>query len=385
MNTDSWSESQANVFAAARTALESGQPAVLATVVDVEGNAYRRPGAKMIVSADGDGVGNVTAGCLEDEILTLARDVIERDEPRVETYDLTGDDDVWGLGVGCNGIVDVLLEPLSESLRPILRADEQRTGIGVVTVVETTVDGLATGDRAYVGAVDPTTYTADSNETLVEQLPEHVHEELPALIDRGAGAAVGFETDTGTTTVFVDGIAPPPELVVLGTGNDVGPVVDLATRNEFRVTVVGFRGGTDPEERFPAAAAGETTSPRSLPDVHDFDDHTYVVAMTHNFVDDRLAVEALLSTDVPYVGLLGPQERFEEMLEEFEAEGRTLSEPELRRVFTPVGLDLGGGTPYQIAHSIVSEVLSVHNGTEPGHLRDRSGPIHERVDLSKRG
>jgi len=109
-----------------------------------------------------------------------------------------------------------------------------------------------------------------------------------------------------------------------------------------------------------------------------FDRDTYVVLMTHNFVDDRIALPALLETDVEYVGLMGPTERFEELCADLAEEGRHLSAEERARVYTPVGLDLGAETPYQVAHSIVAEALAVHNGREGGHLREVPGPIHER-------
>ena len=109
-----------------------------------------------------------------------------------------------------------------------------------------------------------------------------------------------------------------------------------------------------------------------------FDTNTYVVVMSHNFIDDRFALAELLETDVPYIGLMGPKERFEQMLDEFEQEGETLGD--LDPVYTPVGLDLGGGAPYQVAHSIVGEVLAVKNGREGGHLRAREGTVHNRAN-----
>ncbi|WP_380675688.1 XdhC family protein [Salinigranum sp. GCM10025319] len=128
-----------------------------------------------------------------------------------------------------------------------------------------------------------------------------------------------------------------------------------------------------------------STSPARMTDAYDFDANTYVVVSTHNFVDDRLAVEALLATEVPYVGLMGPRERFEEMLDDFAAEGTEFTDAQLDRLYTPVGLDLGGGSPYQIALSIVSEALAVKNGREPKHLKTREGTIHDRVELSADG
>jgi xanthine dehydrogenase accessory factor len=293
------------------------------------------------------------------------------------------DDDIWGLGIGCNGVVDVLLEPLDDSHRPMLEFLDAGDAIASITVIESNVETVSVGDKGYVnrpetgGGISP-----HSDSALATRLPESVLNSVHELLVDGNAATTTFETDDGTITVFVDAIVPPPELVVIGTGNDVEPVVDLARRSGFDVTVVGFRGGKDIRSLFPAAHDGLTTSPASIRDSHDFDENSYVVIMTHNFVDDRLALDELLQTDVPYVGLLGPQKRFAEMLDEFEDEGRTFSAAEHDRIYTPIGLNLGGGTPYQIAQSIVSEVLAVHNGKQPDHLRELEGPIHDRVVLA---
>ena len=105
--------------------------------------------------------------------------------------------------------------------------------------------------------------------------------------------------------------------------------------------------------------------------------------MTHNFIDDRLTVEALLDSPSPYIGLMGPHDRFQEMVEAFDESGRSLDDGDLDRIYTPIGLDLGGGSPYQIAHSIVAELLAVVNERTPKHLRDREGNIHERIELDE--
>jgi xanthine dehydrogenase accessory factor len=380
MSASEWSVPESNVMAGALAALDEGREAVLATVVDIEGSAYRRPGAKMVITADGDGVGSITAGCLEDEVVAIAAEVLAAGEPRLETYDLMEDDeeDVWGLGVGCNGIIDILLEPLDERLRPVLSAYEAGDRVGAVTVLDGDVEGARGIYRPGEGFSPP-----PGEDGLPEWLATALSEATADLVGRGKSDTLRVETDEGTATAFVDGVAPPPELLVCGTGHDVGPVVELAKRADFRVTVAGFRGANATPERFPEADDVVATSPANLANAYDrgVDADTYAVVMTHNFVDDRLAVESLLETGTPYVGLLGPRERFEEMLEEFAAEDRAFSEAQLERVYTPAGIDLGGGDPYQIAISIVSEALAVHNGRQPRHLREREGPIHDRVEI----
>ncbi len=374
---------------------------VLATIVDVEGNAYRRPGAKMLLDDDGTGVGSITAGCIEDDLLAAAEAVRETGRPDRVTYDLMeDDDDVWGLGVGCNGVIDVLLEPLDQTYRPAVEAFGAGRDVAVLTVLS------AGGEGGEGGAGDAGDGSQADRSRLGERSYYHPDEDrltLPTessadgwpvealagpaadLAGRGAADIVTVEDGTGETLeVFVDGLAAPDDLVVFGTGHDVGPVVELGERNDFRVTVVGFRGGVDLDARFPEAHRTVTTSPAGLDDVLDLDARTHAVVMTHNFVDDRIAVEQLLRSPAPYVGLMGPRERFEEMLEAYDDEETTFDESELASLYTPIGLDLGGGSPYQIAHSIVGEVLAVSNDRTPRHLREREGHIHDRVDIEAR-
>ena len=269
----------------------------------------------------------------------------------------------------------MLLEPLTETYRPAVEAFDAGRDVAVVTALDGGDGALSRGDRAYY---DPkggslSVPGGESSEWPAERLGDPASE----LAERGRADAVTVDG----TTLFVDGLAAPPELVVFGTGHDVGPVTELAAKNDFRVTVVGFRGAVDLAERFPAADRTLTTSPASVGDDLDIGDDTHAVVMTHNFVDDRLTVEALLDASVPYVGLMGPRERFEQMHEAFGEEGRTFTDAELSALYTPVGLDLGGGSPYQIAHSIVAEALAVSNGRTPRHLKTREGPIHDRVDV----
>jgi len=385
MSASDWSVPETDVFDRIRTTIDAGSPAVLATVTAVEGSAYRRPGAKMLLDPEGGGAGSITAGCLEDEVRALAADVLEAGTPRVETWDLTGDDDVWGLGVGCNGVITVLLEPLDESYRPVVEARLAGEPIGVATVVGGDGTDATLGSRAYYrpgeGFEGDGDLGGEDGGT-----PAAVLEELagPAetLVADGKGETLAVGTDGGTVEVFVEGVRPPPELVVFGSGHDVGPVVGLAKLVDFRVTVVPFRGGHADSGRFPDADEVTSASPRDVADLREWDGDTYAVVMSHNFLDDRIALEELLETPVEYIGLMGPKKRFEEMREEFAAEGRTFTEAELDRIYTPIGLDLGGDTPYQIAQSIVAEVQAVAHDRRPGHLSRQDGPIHDRVELA---
>ncbi|WP_135365781.1 XdhC family protein [Halosimplex halophilum] len=391
-----WSAPEREVRATARACLDSGEPAVLATVIAVDGRAYRRPGAKMVVApgggevggaagdepaadaeADRDpgpatGAGSVTAGCLADSVVELASEALADGEPRVERFDLR-DDDAWGLGVGCDGVVDVLFEPLGERHRPLVAsADELDGGRTVAVAVESGDDRVAVGDR-WIAEGSET--GGSDGDTTARSLPPEVAAGVPDDVD--GTDSVRVETEGGAVRLFVERVRPAPRLVVVGSNADVRPVVASARAAGFRVAVVGFRGGRATDERFPRADRVVATSPRDLREAVDFGADDSVVLMTHNFVDDRVALGELLATPVDYVGVMGPTERFDRLRAALGDDGVDV-DGDRERIYAPVGLDLGGSSPAQVAHSIVAEVLAVRNDRSGGHLRENDGPIHAR-------
>lgn len=371
-----WNVPESDIVGAIGDHLETEQPAVLATIVRVAGSAYRRPGTKMLLPDSGDGLGSVTAGCVEAELTARAQDVLDSDSARIERFDLTSDDDVWGLGIGCNGVIDILLEPLTSAYRPLVDAFEAGEPISLVTVFDDVDSASITARGWYQPELGLTTVTGTVSDDLSTQI-------MPALETATAqGTAETLTIDD--MDVFIDGNRPPPRLLVFGHGHDVAPVVDLAKQNGFRVDVVSFRGGKGGADRFPDADRVRTTSPGALTETVAFDSNTYVVIMSHNFVDDRLVFEAVLETPVPYIGLLGPRKRFDDLLADCD-DTLELTQADADRIYTPIGVDLGSETPYQIAHSIVAELLAVHNDREVTHLRERDGPIHDRVRLETDG
>jgi len=364
-----WDESVSALYERMGTMVEAGDDGVLVTIADVAGNAYRRPGAKMLVSATGDKTGSVTAGCLEDSIQRLCENVIETRTPLVEIVDVTNDDGVWGLGVGCNGIVTLLLEPITAAHRPLVEAYTSRTPIAAVTVLPD--KGYQEWHRLYVR---PDTEWSPSQP---EWLQRSLNGRAIEFAHKGKASLQTLEGPDRAVDVFVDGVSPPPTLVIVGSGTDVRPLIQIANGAGFRTVVVGFRGGKATTERYLAADEVIPASPRELSTVVDIDENTYVCVMTHNFVDDSLAVAELEGTPTPYIGVMGPASRFEKIKKHLRTDQPSRN-IQLDSIYTPVGLDLGGGEPYQIALSIVAEVLAVHNGRTVSHLRNRDGHIHDR-------
>ena len=374
-----WSATGLEIHRRLRELRAEETPAAIATVVGVRGSAYRRPGAKVVLVPEVDEqLGAVTAGCLEGPIEDLAETVLEREMPHLERFDLT-DDDGWGVGLGCNGIVDVFVEPVDTSLDPALARLADDEPVAVATAVESDDSNVPVGARA-VFAPDRRVELPSGRPSLLDPVVEKIRPLAAEYVETGRAEIEVIETEHGTARVFVDGIEPPSKLLVFGGQPDTPPLVRLAVDQGFRVTVATPRGGLSDPDRYPGAEHVVATRPADLADL--VDDRTSVVVMTHNLADDELAIETLAGTEVPYVGLMGPRERFEEIRESLEARGVDLSDEFLNRIATPVGLDLGGGAPVEIALSIVAEIIAVGNDREGGRLRDREGPIHgERTEL----
>lgn len=388
MNDAAWSASRLSVRETLGESLDDERPAAVATVSGVEGSAYRRPGAKRVL-AEGESVGAITAGCLEGPVADLAERALDAG-PLRETFDLTGEDDAWGFGLGCNGVVDVLVEPADASFRPAL----DRLAVGERAALLTVVGGgsdadgperstgpahpeATVGARALVDESGAATAT-DPRPPIPDDVLDAVRETAAEFARTGRSDTVAVASDRGTAEVFVDGLEPVPELLIFGHGPDVRPVARLARDAGFRVTVAAARGARADAEQFPNAHEVVATRPPAVAGVVSRPADTYAVVMSHNFVDDRLALDALLDTDVPYVGLMGPRERFERMRDALAEEGTRLAADDRDRIATPVGLDLGGGEPAQVALSIVSEVLAASNGREGGRLSASEEPIHPR-------
>ncbi|HEY0140121.1 MAG TPA: XdhC family protein [Thermoanaerobaculia bacterium] len=277
------------VITACRNLVADGKRGVLVTVVRTEGSTYRRTGARAVISETGAAFGAISGGCLERDLAERIKPWLAEMTPRVVTYDSTRESDlVFGMGLGCRGILDLLVEPFDAAHTPPL------------------VQGFAWKGR------EPVEWTT--------KLPD------------------------GTTVVEV--IRPQRAIVLYGAGLDVEPVVTLARQSGFRIDVVTTRAAID---LTPYDAA---------------------VVMTHNFHRDVEILRSLLASNIPYIGLLGPRRRGDELLAEVGA-------PRDSRIHSPIGLDLGAETPEEIALSIVAEIQAVLTRRSARHLRELQSPIHE--------
>lgn len=348
--------------------------AALATVVWVDGSAYRRPGARMLITDDGRWEGAISGGCLEGDALRRARQVMRNGLPIVVTYDTMDDDaNSFGVGLGCNGIIDVLIEPVDptneqnpvELLREFVQKRDVRVLATVLRVDEPTI--LTPGTR-YV-------LTGES----ADGVPDWLHATMQTVFDTGKPLTKPFPVASGTAEVFIERIDPGIELIIFGAGYDVVPVARLARELGWQVTVTDDCVAHLSPKRFPVATCVLFADRTAVIDQLTITERTAAVLMSHNFDYDRAVLRTLLTTDVPYIGMLGPRKRFDKMRVEFEKDGQFFTETDYDRVHSPIGLDLGAETSDEIALSIIAEVKTFFTKRTGGFLRDKPGPIHERL------
>ena len=359
-----WLETREVLDFLARVRAE-GKRAALATVVRVRGSAYRHEGAKLVVAEDGSTAGNVSGGCLEQDVREVALQVIRKGEPELRSYCSSADEiAAWDLGVGCEGQVDVFVE-LAEA-----RARERELLNGRrAFVVCTLLDG-----KRETGNGKGLVVTADGAEGNLgsADLNRKATTRARELLETGES---GTHEISGRS-VFFDALVPPPQLVILGAGDDARPLVRFAAEIGFRVVVVDRRPGYLTADRFPAAAALIQSAGDELDAVLPLDAECYAVVMNHNFADDQAYVRALLKTPVAYVGMLGPRQRTERILRNLAAEGPM----DETRVYGPVGLDIGTDGAEQVALAVIAEILAVRSGRRARSLRERRAAIHAPTD-----
>jgi len=322
----------------------SAGPWVLATLVEVEGSSYRRTGARLLVAEDDRRAGSISGGCLEDDLIERARRVRSTGVPETVVYDTTDENDlVWGVGLGCHGVVRVFLERLTAF--PTW-AD----------TLETNLDALRPTELAVVWAGGD-----------------------PGRRGTRLGGAANLSTAGSAPAdlrTFRQTVSAPVRLVVCGAGDDAMPLTRLGHELGWHVTVCDPRAAYATRERFPAADAVVAAAAGEIAGRIESNGATAVVLMTHHYHFDLPLLRDFLPRRLAYLGLLGPRRRAERILADLEKSGVPIPADQRARLRAPVGLDLGSDNPEEVALSIAAEIRSVLEGRDARPLRERRLPIH---------
>jgi len=337
-----------DLLARIRALRRSGSPAVVATIAAVAGSAYRREGTRLLIERDGALTGVLSGGCVERELLAPARGVLADGRPRTLRFDLSADEEaIWGFGLGCSGVLTLLLEPLADAggaLEPALAAAlEERREVVIVTRVTP-----AGGDGGRV-TVERTVSAGEPGD---------------------GGGATGREL--AGAIELVERLAPPIHLVVVGAERDVVPLLRLATELGWQTTVVDPRPTAEAEARVAPLARYLGVAPRRLADEVAFDARTAVLVATHRYLDDLAYLGELDTAPLGYLGLLGPARRRQRLLADLDRRRGGGSAATALVVRGPAGLDLGGRSPHEVALAVTAEIQARFHGADARPLADKA-------------
>lgn len=354
--------SLAGIISSYQSLKQSEREFVLATIVETHGSTYRKAGAKMLITRSGSYCGLLGGGCFESDLLEHAYKVFDTRKPCELLYDMRSPEDlVWGLGLGCNGAVCIWLEYISADndylpLSLFETALQSRSSSVVITSLAGGDDKQAT--RHYL--------FGDSDKIPVElSPPPEFTDQAINTLDSGKPALIEIATGQHSVKTFYNRINPPVQLLVIGGGPDALPVTRLAKLLDWEVTVIDYRDNYSNPEKFPDAYRVIRATPEQLPDRISIDNINAVVLMTHKYEYDLRYLKQLTHPALRYIGLLGPIARRNELLR---AAGEQLTDKLKDRLFGPVGLNIGGELPEEIALALIAEIQAVLNQRKGGHL-----------------
>jgi xanthine/CO dehydrogenase XdhC/CoxF family maturation factor len=363
-----------------RVAAEGGSDAILATLVDVQGSGYRLVGARMLIGRDGKSIGTVSGGCLEADILERAKEVLRTGEPTVVSYDTTKDDNsVFGLSMGCRGVVRVLLEPArnNEALEFINDCFERRERGAITTLISGRRGaGIAIASRLFISASGE--IISGNEAAMLNGFLNNVSSDAALALEENRSRSRTYETAQGTAEFFHEVVNPPTSIVIFGAGHDAVPLVRAAAQLGWQIAVIDHRPAWAVKERFADTDEIIVSRPEDIPP-RVFDDiESVAVVMNHNYEIDREVLRRLLGSSFRYIGVLGPRQRTEQLLDEIREQGTTISKEQFEKLYAPVGLDIGASTPEAIALSIVAEIQAVLSGRDGRSLKYRQAAIYDR-------
>ena len=320
------------------SAWQKNEKTVLVILTDVKGSAYRLPGSKMLMVSNGDMFGTVSGGCLEPDLYGWAEKVFETGDPLIHDYDLS-DTEIWSLGIGCKGNLQFLFLPIfpnDHQWNKVHHLLQQEQGF-------TLVIDMDTGELTILVENEGSNLQKDSipSELINEARQSHANQTRAHVIS------------FGHKRYLIDAVKKSEHLIIAGAGQDAIPLADLAHQTGFTVTVLDGRTHFNNEKRFPHATHITThIEKHSNPSLS----NSWWVIMNHHQQKDEETLRLAIESKPKYIGVLGPTYRTNEMLHHIGYD--ITSGP----IYSPLGLDLGAETMYEVAISIISELMSLRNG-----------------------
>ncbi len=364
-----------DIIRAYTEASREGKKTALATVVHVQGSAYRRPGARMLVTEDGRLTGAISGGCLEGDALRKAQLSMVQNKPVLVTYDTTDEDDGLGIGLGCNGIISILIEPITD--KDINNPIELLNIFFLQhnTAVLVTVFGLDK-KTTQPGTCLLINETGKVKGTLVDQsLEKMLIDDARESLSSHTSIIKKYETEN-QVHAFFQLLEPVISIFIFGAGNDSIPLCQMADILGWETVIIDGRPNYATKERFPLAKKIIVSKPGEILSVINPDSRTIALLMTHNYHYDIAILKQLIPFNLAYIGVLGPKKKLNKMLGELEQNGILKMEDNVSNIYGPAGLDIGAESSEEIALSIISEIKAVLSNRDASFLKEKTTPIH---------
>lgn len=356
----------------------SKNKAALATVVRVEGSSYRRTGARMLVTDLGEWVGGISGGCLEGDALKKAKFAIAQNKASIITYDTTEDDPFQiGVGLGCNGIIDILLTPINSQnsenqVLNLKKCIENREPNILITVLKCNENNAQINIGQSFLKVESKNFIelfSLKNDT------QSFFKDLQNCKSSKQSVIKKYQTENGEIELFLEVIVPATHLIIYGGNYDIYSLVKLAKEVGWKVSVV-----CNPLKVHKVLfELADEVIEKERGDKVEIDDFTIAVLMAHDYETDFQNMRKLLKTNILFIGMLGPKKRTDKMFLQLTQEGNPVSERDLLRIATPVGLDIGATTPEEIAISIIAEIKTFFSGRDGSRLKFRKKGIYDET------
>jgi len=349
----------------------AGESAVLATVVKTHGSSYRLPGARLLLAPNGQRAGSISGGCLEDDLIKKAYWLTESG-PVLKRYDTTPDGEIAsGFGLGCSGVIHVLLERLTPGHPTVLQViQDTRCERRPAVVAHLIRPAAFAGQRLVVDVVGRVGHNIGD-----AGLAHSLERDSKVALSERASRTLWIDDEV---EAFIEMLVPPVRLLVFGAGDDAVPVTELAKYLGWQVWVFDGRAHYARREKFPSADAVVVRPAGKTDVVPEIDPWTAAVLMTHSYSQDLEMLRELSHAGLSYLGVLGPRKRSVQLLSDAGLDASTLG-PTLH---SPMGLDIGADGPEQVALAVIAEIQAALNGRTGGLLREHIGSIHSSGDTS---
>lgn len=359
-----------------KLASAKGIKTALATVINVHGSSYRRAGARMLILENGFWFGSVSGGCLEGDVIDKAKDVIKNDKAELFKYDTRQNaKNSFGMGYGCNGLLEILIEPIS--------FHENNTVYSVLKqiVMEVELQGLSTvyySEDVEFAGLGEQFHTNGLCYISNTELTKLVKDDLKSVVESGNAKSKTYKIEGKKVKVFHEVFQPNINILIYGAVFHVVPFLRIANEMGYNVHVTDSFEPIQPVWNFPNAEEVSILESDKVNSIIKNTPNLAVVFLTHNFFYIKEELPKVLKSDSPYIGILGSRKKTQKILREAEVNEEKYTQSELAKIYYPIGLDIGANTPEEISLSIIAEIMAFFSNSSGEPLMKFDGYIHKK-------